>query len=180
MRDMGRRFKVVLAAAGGLVLLLILFSCSGSDKRVKGYVPPSNVFEIKDFEMLTGREGANYRLLAAKASFNKIENIAELTDITVEFEDGEDRITATADRGYYMQNRYLVAEGNIKGRTPELSFKTGPEGIMNYDFENYTGTVENDVECDQGGNIIKADKAEMDFKTKITEFKGNVSISYSM
>ncbi|WP_164885293.1 LPS export ABC transporter periplasmic protein LptC [Geovibrio thiophilus] len=177
---MGRRFKIILAAAGGVVLLLALFSCSGSDKRVKGYVPPSNVFEITDFEMLTGREGANYRLTAVKASFNRIENIAELTDITVEFEDGEEKITARADRGYYLQNRYLVAEGNIRGKTDDLSFETSESGIMNYDFESYTGTIENDVVCMQGSNTIRADRAEMDFKTKITEFKGNVSISYFM
>ena len=161
-------------------MLFALLSCSGSEKRMKGYVPPSNVFEITDFEMLTGREGANYRLTAAKASFNRIENIAELTEITVEFDDGEEKITASADRGYYLQNRYLVAEGNIRGNTGTLSFRTSESGIMNYDFEGYTGTVENEVVCMQGANIIRADRAEMDFKTKITEFIGNVSINYSM
>lgn len=176
---MGRNTKIFL---GGVALLFVAFSLflPKSENREKGYIPPANVFEIDDFEMLTGKDGGNYRLLAAKASFNRVENITELTDLTVEYEDEGGQIIANADKGFYLENRYLVAEGNINGLTDELSFETGEEGIMNYDFKEYLGTVENDVICRQGENTIKADKAKIDFKTKITEFTGNVSINYSM
>lgn len=160
------------------VLCLLVFGTGGS-KTVSGYVPPSNVFEISDFEMLTGREGGNYRLIASKASFNRLENIAELDDILIIYDEGEVEVSASADKGFYLENRYLVAEGNIDGTSGDLVFSTDEKGILNYDLELSVGTVENNVTFIQGNNLIKADKAVMDLKSGLTEFKGNVSVSYN-
>jgi LPS export ABC transporter protein LptC len=178
MRTLGKYNKIILGVVGVIGLAYLIFGSDG-EKTVTGYVPPSNVFEIGDFEMLTGREGGNYRLTASRASFNRLENIAELDNIVIKYDEGEVEVSAKADKGFYLENRYLVAEGNIDGTSGDLAFKTDESGILNYDLELSVGTVENNVTFIQGNNLIKADKAVMDLKSGLTEFKGNVSVSYT-
>jgi hypothetical protein len=177
---MGRNIKIILGAGVVLAVVLLIVSSSGRKSDGTGYIPPANVFEIKDFELLTGYDGGDYRLTAAEAKYNRKTNNAEMNSVKVEgSEDGKD-IYATADKGYLDKDRFVRAEGNLAGKVGDITFGTAAEGVLKYDMKESSGFIENDVVYRQGTNIIKSDRTLIDIKNGVTRFLDNVSVSYSM
>lgn len=87
-------------------------------------------------------------------------------------------INAFADRGNYISQRFIKAYDNITGFMDNMTFKTGANGILEYDYKTGKGSIFNDVLVKQGENSITSDTASFDVNNNYIFFKDNVTVTY--
>ena len=72
----------------------------------------------------------------------------------------------------------IKAYDNITGSMDNMSFYTGKNGILEYDYKEGKGHIVNNVFVSQGPNSISSDSVIFDVNNNYIFFKDNVTVTY--
>ncbi len=138
-----------------------------------------NIVKIKTVDLLYVIDNNTYiKLKSEHGNVNIIDYNIALINLDLIYTGKDFVIDAKAARGEYLSQRFLKAYDNITGHMDNMSFQTGPEGILEYDYTVGKGVVKNGVTLYQESNSISSKTVEFDVKNNFIIFKDNVTVNY--
>lgn len=138
-----------------------------------------NIVKMKKIDLLYVIDNNTYvKLKSENGNVNIIDYNIDLINLAVTYTSKDFSIDAKAERGEYLSQRFLKAYDNITGYMDNMSFKTGPDGILEYDYAEGKGIVKNGVTIYQDNNSITSKTVEFDVNNNFIIFKDNVTVDY--
>lgn len=138
-----------------------------------------NIVTLDDIDLLYIIDNDTYVSLKSKTGSANIVNYNfNLYKLNLNYNSSNYSINAFADRGNYTSQRFIKAYDNITGFMDNMTFKTGVNGILEYDYKTGKGNIFNDVLVKQGENSITSNKAFFDVNNNYIFFKDNVTVYY--
>ncbi len=138
-----------------------------------------NIVKMQDVDLLYVIDNATYVKLKSKhGNINIIDYNVDLIDIDVTYISKDFLIDVQAEKGEYLAQRFLKVYDNITGYMDNMSFKTEPTGILEYDYIEGKGIVKNGVTIYQDSNSISSKIVEFDVNNNFIMFKENVTVDY--
>lgn len=138
-----------------------------------------NIVTLNDIDLLYIIDNDTHVSLKSKTGSANIVNYNfNLYKLNLNYQSVDYSINAFADRGNYISQRFIKAYDNITGFMDNVTFKTGANGILEYDYKTGKGSIFNDVLVKQGENSITSDTASFDVNNNYIFFKDNVTVYY--
>lgn len=138
-----------------------------------------NIVSLKDIDLLYVIDNNTYVSLKSKTgSANIINYNFNLQNLNINYKSSDYSINAFADRGSYISQRFVKAYDNITGYMDNMTFKTGADGVLEYDYKTGKGNILNNVTVMQGTNSISSNTASFDVNNSYIFFKDNVTVYY--
>lgn len=138
-----------------------------------------NIVKMKEIDLLYVIDNNTYvKLKSKQGNVNIIDYNIDLINLGLTYTSKDFMIDASALRGEYLSQRFLKAYDNITGHMDNMTFKTGPDGILEYDYTEGKGVVKNGVTIYQDNNSISSKIVEFDVKNNFIIFKDNVTVNY--
>ena len=131
-----------------------------------------NIVKMKEIDLLYVIDNNTYVKLKSKhGNVNIIDYNLDLINLDLLYTSKDFAIDAKASRGEYLSQRFLKVYDNITGHMDNMTFTTGPSGILEYDYTEGKGIVKNGVTIYQDNNAISSKIVEFDANNKLL---GNV------
>ncbi len=131
-----------------------------------------NIVKMKEIDLLYVIDNNTYVKLKSKhGNVNIIDYNLDLINLDLLYTSKDFAIDAKASRGEYLSQRFLKVYDNI-------TFTTGPSGILEYDYTEGKGIVKNGVTIYQDNNAISSKIVEFDANNNFIIFKDNVTVEY--
>lgn len=138
-----------------------------------------NIVKMNKIDLLYVIDNNTYvKLKSEHGNVNIIDYNIDLVNLDLTYTSKEFAIDAKASRGEYLSQRFLKAYDNVTGHMDNMTFKTGPAGILEYDYAEGKGIVKNGVTIYQDNNSISSKIVEFDVKNNFIIFKDNVTVDY--
>ncbi len=138
-----------------------------------------NVVNLSDVDLLYVIDNTTYVSLKSKSGRANIKtHNFELQNISLKYSRKDYNIDASAEHGIYTEQRYIKAYDNVTGYMDNMTFVSGKNGILEYDYKDGTGIVTNGVVVTQGLNSITSDSLSFDVNNNYIFFKDNVTVNY--
>lgn len=138
-----------------------------------------NIVNLENIDLLYLIDNNTYVSLKSKSgSANIVSYNFNLKDLNINYKGSEYSINAFADKGSYISQRFIKAYDNITGSMDNMTFYTGKNGILEYDYKEGKGHILNDVFVSQGPNSISSDTVSFDVNNNYIFFKDNVTVTY--
>ncbi len=164
-------------------LIVIIYIVSKPYALVEPYqaVLEQNKLNVEGLELkyiLSNDAYAN--LLSDDAYVDILDKSVDLENVSLYYFSNSAVVDATADKGTYKLERFLTAEGNIKGKLDEnLDFYTNIDGVLNYDYKEGVGEITNGVYVNYDNSSIFSESATFDYNQNYIYFKDNVTVVYN-
>lgn len=138
-----------------------------------------NIVKMKNIDLLYVIDNNTYvKLKSKQGNVNIINHNISLVNLDVTYTSKDFSIDAKASKGRYLSKRFLKAYDNVTGHMDNMTFKTGPAGVLEYDYAAGKGIVKNGVTIYQDNNSISSKIVEFDVKNNFIIFKDNVTVNY--
>lgn len=138
-----------------------------------------NIVKMKEIDLLYVIDNNTYVKLKSKhGNVNIIDYNLDLINLDLLYTSKDFAIDAKASRGEYLSQRFLKVYDNITGHMDNMTFTTGPSGILEYDYTEGKGIVKNGVTIYQDNNAISSKIVEFDANNNFIIFKDNVTVEY--
>lgn len=138
-----------------------------------------NIVTLKGVDLLYIIDNSTYVSLKSKTGSANIVNYNfNLQHLNINYKSPDYSIDAFAERGNYISQRFVKAYDNITGYMDNMTFKTGANGIFEYDYKKGKGNIFNNITVMQGTNSISSDTASFDVNNNYIFFKDNVTVYY--
>lgn len=177
-RRISNVFLVISLLIFAVVIVVIIIR---EDKDMVPYQSDllKNIVKMKEIDLLYVIDNNTYvKLKSKQGNVNIIDYNIDLVNLDVTYTSKDFSIDAKASRGEYLSQRFLKAYDNVTGHMDNMTFKTGPAGIFEYDYAEGKGIVKNGVTIYQDNNSISSKIVEFDVKNNFIIFKDNVTVDY--
>ena len=138
-----------------------------------------NIVTLKEVDLLYVIDNNTYVSLKSKTGNANILNYNfNLQKLNVLYKGSDYTINAYADKGDYISQRFVKAYDNITGYMDNMTFYTGKDGILEYDYKTGRGKILNNIFVMQGENSISSKTVAFDVNKNYIFFKDNVTVYY--
>lgn len=176
-----RIYNVLLFLSLLIFLIVIMVVFIREDKDMVPYRSDllKNIVKLNEVDLIYIIDNNTFVKLKAKTGdVDIIDYNIDMKHVDVLYTGKDFVINAQAERGEYLSQRFLKAYDNITGHMDNMTFKTGSEGFLEYDYIEGRGEVKNGVTITQDNNSISSKSIAFDIKNNFIIFKDNVTVDY--
>ena len=176
-----RIYNVLLFLSLLIFLIVIIVVFVREDKGMVPYRSDllKNIVKLNEVDLVYIIDNDTFVKLKAKTGdVDIIDYNIDMEQVDVLYTGKDFVIDAQAERGKYLSQRFLKAYDNITGYMDNMTFKTGSNGILEYDYVKGRGQVKNGVTISQDNNSISSKSMLFDVKNNFIIFKDNVTVDY--
>ena len=170
-------FIVFISAC--FVALFVFVIVSGKvDERAEPLRLPDNRIVIEGAHIIRSYADGYMELTADTAYYDKNTDTLTFSAFDLAHKTNSINVTAIADTGIYVPGISFQATGNIKGLYNNMSYQSGDNGRLYYDFVKGLGNMTgSDLLFVQDGSNIRASRVQYNTKNRSADFE-NISVFY--
>lgn len=180
---MEKYYKPIFLTIILIVIIFFIFYKVDQTKNKKFKLSISkNSLKIDNFEMSknVNDSGSYYLIKSEIAYFSKSMDKIDLDYCNIEYFADNNTLVFSADKCTYIIDKELILEHNIQGTYNEIYFKSGKDGILNYNMETGLGTIKNGITAQNENNSIVAETLLINRNQDRLEFRDNVEVKYAV